>query len=90
MKKPNPKLIDRENPEWTEATFARARPAKEVFPDLAEYSAKRKRGQRGRQKTPTKVPMSLRIDPDVLAFYKATGQGWQARMNEALRRAAKL
>jgi uncharacterized protein (DUF4415 family) len=34
--------------------------------------------------------MSLRIDRDVLAFYKATGQGWQGRMNEALRRAAKL
>ena len=90
MKKPNPKRIDRENPEWTEDTFARARPAREVFPDLAEYSAKRKRGQRGPQKTPTKVPMSLRIDPDVLAFYKATGLGWQARMNQALRRAAKL
>lgn len=90
MKKPNPKRIDRENPEWTEDTFTRARPAKEVFPDLAEYAAKRKRRQRGPQVTPTKVPMSLRIDRDVLAFYKATGQGWQARMNEALRRAAKL
>ena len=90
MKKPNPKRIDRENPEWTEETFARARPAKKVFPDLAEYAAKRKRGQRGPQATPTKVPMSLRIDRDVLAFYKATGQGWQGRMNEALRRAAKL
>ena len=90
MKKPNPKLIDNENPEWTKGTFAKARPAAEVFPDLAEYSAKRKRGQRGPQVAPTKVPMSLRIDHDILAFYKATGQGWQSRINEALRRAAKL
>ena len=90
MRKPNPELIDEENPEWTEETFAKARPAKEVFPDLAEYSAQRKRGQRGPQKTPAKVPMSLRIDRDVLAFYKAAGRGWQSRMNEALRRAAKM
>jgi uncharacterized protein (DUF4415 family) len=30
--------------------------------------------------------VSLRIDPDVLEAYKATGKGWQSRMNEALRR----
>ena len=32
-KKPDPKMIDKENPEWTDAVFAR--PASEVFPDLA-------------------------------------------------------
>ena len=30
-RKPNPELIDDENPEWTEADFARARPAAEVL-----------------------------------------------------------
>ncbi len=90
MKKPNPERPDRENPEWTPEIFARAKPAKEVFPDLAEYSAERKRRPRGPHKSPAKVPMSLRIDRDVLAFYKAAGRGWQSRMNEALRCAAKL
>ena len=58
MKKPNPELSDKDNPEWTEETFAKARPAKEVFPDLAEYSAKRKRGQHGPQSKPRRVPTS--------------------------------
>ncbi len=31
---PNPELIDKENPEWTEDDFQRARPASEVLPEL--------------------------------------------------------
>ncbi len=31
-----------------------------------------------------KTSISLRIDPDVLEFYKAMGKGWQSRMNEVL------
>ena len=45
----------------------------------------RMRGQRGPQKTPTKVQISLRIDRDVLEAYKATGEGYLSRMNSALR-----
>jgi uncharacterized protein (DUF4415 family) len=30
----------------------------------------------------------LRIDPDVLAAFKAQGPGWQSRMQETLKRAA--
>jgi uncharacterized protein (DUF4415 family) len=37
-----------------------------------------------------KEAIKLRIDPDVLAHFRATGPGWQTRINEALRRAAKL
>jgi uncharacterized protein (DUF4415 family) len=88
MKKPDPELTDRENPEWTENDFARARPAQEVHPDLVAHSEKRKRGQRGPQKKPVKELVSLRVDRDVLAKYKATGKGWQVRMTEALRKAA--
>ncbi len=32
-----------------------------------------------------KTPMSLRIDPDVLDFFKSTGKGFQTRMNAVLR-----
>ena len=32
-----------------------------------------------------KQAMSLRIDPDVLAFFKASGKGYQTRMNAVLR-----
>jgi uncharacterized protein (DUF4415 family) len=37
-----------------------------------------------------KEAIKLRIDPDVLAYFRATGPGWQTRINDALRRAAKL
>ncbi|CAN7775418.1 BrnA antitoxin family protein [Cupriavidus necator] len=39
---------------------------------------------RGPQKTPRKVPLSLRIKPDILAAFQATGPGWQQRINAAL------
>ena len=45
----------------------------------------RMRGQRGPQKTPTKIQISLRIDRDVLEAYKATGAGYLSLMNNALR-----
>jgi uncharacterized protein (DUF4415 family) len=37
-----------------------------------------------------KEAIKLRVDPDVLAYFRATGPGWQTRINDALRRAAKL
>ena len=42
-------------------------------------------GQRGAQKQPTKVAVTVRYNPEVIAYFKATGDGWQTRMNEALR-----
>ena len=32
-----------------------------------------------------KVPISFRVDPEVLAFFKAGGDGYQSRMNAVLR-----
>lgn len=47
--------------------------------------------RRGRPKKPqTKLHVSLRLDPDVVASFKATGPGWQARINDALRKAAEI
>ena len=37
-----------------------------------------------------KLALKLRIDPDVVAHFRATGPGWQTRINDTLRRAAKL
>ncbi len=37
----------------------------------------------------TKVQVTLRIDEDVLDKFKASGSGWQTRMNEALKSWAK-
>ncbi len=41
-------------------------------------------GQRGPQKRPTKVAVSVRYNQEVLDFFKATGDGWQTRMNDVL------
>lgn len=40
---------------------------------------------RGPNKRPTKEQVAVRYSPDVLAAFRATGRGWQTRMNEALR-----
>ena len=42
-------------------------------------------GQRGPQKRPTKVAVTVRYSPDVVEYFKSTGEGWQTRMNDALR-----
>ena len=32
-----------------------------------------------------KIPISFRVDPEVFAFFKADGEGYQSRMNAVLR-----
>ena len=75
--------LDPDAPEWTEADWARARPASEVVPHIvAEY-----RRTRGRQKAPVKEKVTLRLDADVLAHFRRDGKGWQTRLNDVLRKA---
>lgn len=44
-----------------------------------------KRG-RGPQATPTKVLTSIRLDADIVNFFRAQGSGYQSRINDALRK----
>ena len=47
--------------------------------------------RRGRPKSDApKQATNLRLDPDVLDHYRATGPGWQTRINQALRKSAGL
>ena len=49
------------------------------------------RGRRGRPPSAnSKRALKLRIDADVVEHFRATGPGWQTRINDTLRRAAKL
>ena len=41
--------------------------------------------RRGPQKSPRKIPVSIRLSPDVAQGLRATGAGWQKRADEALR-----
>ena len=79
-------IFDRDNPEWTEEDFARARPIAE-FPELMAAFPKARGRPAGTVKADAKQPVSLRLDPDILAHFRATGRGWQSRINEALRKA---
>lgn len=45
----------------------------------------RLRGQRGPQRHPTKVSVTVRYSPEVVAWFKSTGEGWQGRMDAVLR-----
>ena len=68
-KKTSAKINDPDNPAWTEDMLG--------APVI-------KRG-RGPQAAPTKVLTSVRLDADILEFFKSQGSGYQSRINEALR-----
>lgn len=64
------------------------RPAAQVLPpqlhaDLLDMN--RRAGVRGRQKEPTKVATTIRLSPEVMQAFKATGAGWQTRIDSALK-----
>lgn len=58
--------------------------------ERADIMIGRKVIRRGRPPGETKTQVSLRIDNDVIAAFRAQGPGWQSRMNAALRQAAGL
>jgi uncharacterized protein (DUF4415 family) len=64
------RAVNRDNPPWSEEMLG---------PPVM------RRG-RGPQKTPTKVLTTIRLDADVIAFFRAQGTGYQSRINDALRR----
>lgn len=74
--------------ESTDEEIARARPAIEVLPPeiYAGLAALQKSRARGRPPVETpKVATAIRFDADVLAGLRATGKGWQTRVNDAMR-----
>ena len=74
---------DPDTQELDDAWFDRARPASVVDPVLVE----RARRGRGKQRAPTKEQVTIRLDADITAYFRASGPGWQTRLNDALRRA---
>jgi uncharacterized protein (DUF4415 family) len=67
------KSRDRDNPPWTEDMLG----------------PPRRRRERGPQKAPTKVLTTIRLDRDVLEYFRSKGSGYQTRINETLRQAIK-
>jgi uncharacterized protein (DUF4415 family) len=79
-----PPLTDEEGEvrELTAEDFKYFRPSTE-FPELVE-AFERARGQRGPQKAPTKERVTLRLNREVVENYRASGPGWQTRINDDL------
>ena len=76
---------DDDLPEWTDEQFARAQfsiAGKIVRPGNGTLT----RPGRPISDNPKKQ-VTLRLDPDVLEAYRATGKGWQSRINAQLRKA---
>jgi uncharacterized protein (DUF4415 family) len=84
-------VIDDDNPEWTKADFAAATkfPAGVRLKDLKPSELARVLPKRGPQNAPTKIPVSIRLSPEVVKHFKAKGPGWQSRIDAALRKIAK-
>ena len=79
---------DPDSPELGAEFFANARPAAEVLgaPVVEALTVKRGRGRPvGSVADETKAKVNLRLDPDILERLRATGKGWQSRVNAALR-----
>jgi uncharacterized protein (DUF4415 family) len=79
---------DEDSPELTDEDFASMRPASEALPEIfgATLAAEMLKPKGGRPRTDTpKVFTGIRLDADVLEAFRATGKGWQTRMNNALK-----
>jgi len=77
---------DDDTPELTAERAARLRPAGDVLPEYVLAQFKR---SPGRPRSPSsKKQVTLRLDAEILDYFRAGGDGWQSRINRALRQAA--
>ena len=67
-----------ESPPLPDDLLNRMRPVRDSHPD-------RPRRVTGAQEEPAKVLLTIGLTPEVVEYFKATGPGWQGRMDEALK-----
>ena len=79
-------LIDKngEVRELTADELKMFRPLSEANPALLA-KIKKGVGERGPQKSPTKIPISIRVSPEVAEYFRSEGKGWQGRINNVLK-----
>ena len=80
-RKLNPELMDDDNPEWT-ADEAHAAKTFSALPETLQTKLARR--VRGTQLAATKERITIRLSPAVVETFRATGTGWQSRMDGAL------
>ena len=74
---------DGEVREFCEEDFKNAVPFSALPESLQTTLSSLKR--RGKQQAPVKVSTTVRFDREVVEAFRASGRGWQSRMNEALK-----
>jgi uncharacterized protein (DUF4415 family) len=75
---------DGEVRELSAEDFKRFKPLAEANPELLS-KIKRGVGERGAQNAPKKIPISIRVSPEVVEYFRAGGKGWQSRVDEVLK-----
>jgi uncharacterized protein (DUF4415 family) len=68
--------------ELTEQDFKQAVPFSGLPESLRKTLSRRARGP---QKAPVKERITIRLSPEVVASFRATGEGWQTRLDAALK-----
>ena len=66
-----------ESPPLSDEMLSKMKPVKKNHPNIP----KRVRGQ---QKEPLKIPVSIRLNPDVVEYFKSQGKGWHTKINNIL------
>jgi uncharacterized protein (DUF4415 family) len=69
------KAVD--SPPLSEEILARLQPVAKTHPNIPPRV-------RGPQKYPTKIPVSLRLSPQVIEYFKSMGKGWQTHLDKVL------
>lgn len=80
--------FDEDSPELDEDFFRQAQPAAQMLGQekLDALVSQRQRGRpKGSLAKQTKEQVSIRLSRDVLEHFRATGPGWQTRIDTALR-----
>jgi uncharacterized protein (DUF4415 family) len=66
-----------ESPPLSKKMLSKMQPVKKLH---AEIPAR----VRGPQKKPTKKQLTIRLNPEVVDYFKIQGKGWQTKINEVL------
>ncbi|MEA3303351.1 MAG: BrnA antitoxin family protein [Pseudomonadota bacterium] len=79
-------LIDKDGEvrDLTSDDFKKFKPLSEANPALYA-KIKKGVGERGPQKSPTKIPISIRVSPEVAEYFRAKGKGWQGSIDNVLK-----
>ena len=76
---------DPDEREWTDEDFANALTYKELLAEYPEIAAFDHHKAKAALKRPEREKVSVGIDIDIVSHFQKSGDGWEKRLNQALR-----